>query len=386
LPPDTKLLNALRSWGCAVEVKAGAGYAAMMAPPLDSAPPVATGRLITEFVAGEFREEERPADFAKDSHSRPAAKTVSTTEIDGVVESVYTVGASAGRMFGVLSEPPANVPQTGLCILFLNAGAVRHIGPNRMWVEAARRWAARGVPSLRLDLLGIGESDGETHNDVAGLYEIGLVEQVESAMESLRARLGHQRFAAIGLCSGAFYAFHAAIRNPEIRAAVLLNPRLFFWDPEVDRRRMLRSTARGLTDWRHWRSLAQGRVRAALLKRVAEIALERMLSLWTAAGKHPQIEPTAMGRAWSALERNQCQMTMIFGGGEPLLAEMEAEGQLPPKKNPRIRCVRIPNTDHLVCPLWAQKLVHDLVDDEIDAAVHDGEPSAERRFSASGKT
>ena len=45
--------------------------------------------------------------------------------------------------------------------MLLNSGAVRRIGPQRMWVEAARRWAALGVPTLRFDVVGVGDSDGD---------------------------------------------------------------------------------------------------------------------------------------------------------------------------------------------------------------------------------
>jgi alpha/beta superfamily hydrolase len=30
-----------------------------------------------------------------------------------------------------------------------------------MWVEASRRWAALGVATLRIDLEGIGDADGD---------------------------------------------------------------------------------------------------------------------------------------------------------------------------------------------------------------------------------
>ena len=79
------------------------------------------------------------------------------------------------------------------------------------------------------------------------LHQEQLIGQVERAMDSLRSRCGFRRFVAIGLCSGAFWAFHAAIRNPGIRGAVLLNPRIFFWDPEIERRRAVLHGIKGLT-------------------------------------------------------------------------------------------------------------------------------------------
>src|SRR5207302_8538316 len=121
----------------------------------------------------------------------------------GVIETVYKIERPVDSMFGILCEPDPKTPRSECCVLFLNPGAVRHIGPNRMWVESARRWAARGVVSLRLDLSGIGESDGELNGDIASLYQDRLVEQVEMALDSLRSRLGIRQFAAVGLCSGA---------------------------------------------------------------------------------------------------------------------------------------------------------------------------------------
>jgi hypothetical protein len=85
-----------------------------------------------------------------------------------------------------------------------------------------------------------------------------------------------------------------------------------------------------------------------------------------------------MAQAWAALERNRTRMTMIFSENEPLLSEMEEEGRLPPKRNPRIRCVRVSHSDHTLCPLHAQKRVHELIDLEIEAALQESAPAHSR--------
>ncbi len=365
-PPDAKLVNALEGAGCAVTVGTGEGYAAMMAAPHDSVAPEATGRRVAQFLVG-CNNEETPA--RRDFIDGP------TVLVDDALESALTIPGSPA-LFGVISEPPPNAQPAGLCVLLLNAGAVRHIGPNRMWVEAARRWAVRGVTSARIDLPGIGESDGERNAGVEGLYRLELVEEVERAMGALAVRLGNPRFAVVGLCSGAFWAFHAAIRNPGIRAALLLNPRLFFWDPEVDRRRVLRRTAKGLGALRDWRRLIQGRISSERFRQLAEAAVGRIRRLNGGSGKILQIPPEPMAKAWAAIERNRTRMTLIFSENEPLLAEMEDEGQLPPEKNPRIRCIRVSHSDHTLCPLHAQKSVHEILDREIEAALCESTPAA----------
>jgi pimeloyl-ACP methyl ester carboxylesterase len=382
LPPDAKLVRALESSGCTVELGTGSGYAAMMALPHEAIPPAATGRLIVEFLAKglpQARERPRSASVAETGLTERSTAAEPTTAITksagaGVSETIYTINGSSGLLFGILSEPSPNVQPAEWCVLFLNSGAVRHTGPNRMWVEAARRWAAQGVASLRLDLEGIGESDGEHTLGTEDLYQDHMVEQIEIAMDSLRSRLGVRRFAAIGLCSGAFWAFHAAVRSPDMRAAILLNPRLFFWDPEVDRRRLLRRTVKGLSEWGDWRRLARGNVPLESLKQVARIALD---TIHSADGtRRLQIQPEAMAHAWAAIERSQSRVTLIFTENEPLLREMEEERQMPPETCPHVRCLRVANGGHTFRPLWAQKLAHELIDSELREALRESAPDS----------
>jgi alpha-beta hydrolase superfamily lysophospholipase len=354
LPADTRLARALPS--CHVTIKPGRGYSAMMAIPHEAVPPAGAAREILEFLK---------------SGAQPLAETAAPSlENHHGIESIYTVRNSAVEMFGILSEPSHPEPPD-LCLLFLNPGATRHIGPNRMWVEAARRWTARGVPSLRLDLAGIGESDGDPVLGVPELYQDGLAEQVESAIESLKHRIGARRFATVGLCSGAFWALHAASRNRAIRSAVLLNPRLFSWDPEVDQMRALRRAVKGLVTWRDWRRVVGGRVQFDDIKRMVADGFRAR----SARDRRPferQMESFAKLRR--ELDRNQTRVTLLFSEGEPLLREMQDEAVLPPESGARVRSVRVPAGGHTFRPLWVQKLVHELIDAELEAAVRESRP------------
>jgi len=58
-------------------------------------------------------------------------------------------------------------------------------------------------------------------------------------------------------------------------------------------------------------------------------------------------------------------VTLIFTEGEPLLREMEQEGQTPPQTCSRVRCLRVANGGHTFRPLWAQELAHELIDSEL---------------------
>ncbi len=389
LPADAKLSRALQSSGCAVEAVNGSGYAVMMGLPHEGVPPFAIARTIVEFVNKTSLLMDKPAVVRQAKVQQASVQQAGAMHEDaglGVIETVHILDRSPGAVFGILTEPRCDERATDWCILFLNAGAVRHTGPNRMWVEAARRWGKRGVASLRLDLSGIGESDGDETLGTEGLYQEHMVDQIQIAMDSLRSQLGVRRFIAIGLCAGAFWAFHAAIRSPEIGAAILLNPRLFFWDPEVDRRRLLRRTVKGLSEWGDWCRLVRGDVPLESIKQVARIALDRMQA---GDNNRPlQIPPERMAAAWEAIERNRNRLTFIFSEGEPLLREMEEEGQLPPETCSRVKFLGVANSGHTFRPLWAQKLAHELIDRELDAVLREshaesGHGDSERQWAAS---
>ena len=369
---DAKLSRALQSAGCAVEAGNGSGYAAMMGLPDEGVPPFAVARTIVEFVNATNLPIYKPA------VAQPARMLHEHTAL-GVIETIHTLDRSPGTLFGVLTEPRSDEPSAEWCILFLNAGAVRHTGPNRMWVEAARRWGKRGVASLRLDLPGIGESDGDETLGTEGLYQERMVEQIQIAIDSLRSRLGVRRFVAVGLCAGAFWAFHAAVRSPAIGGAILLNPRLFFWDPEVDRRRLLRRTVKGLSEWGDWCRLVRGDVPLESIKQAARIALDRMQA--GDENRFFQIPRERMAEAWAAIERHRNRMTFIFTEGEPLLREMVEEGQLPPETCSRLQCIQVANGGHTFRPLWAQKLAHELIDREIGAVLRESHAESKRADS-----
>jgi pimeloyl-ACP methyl ester carboxylesterase len=372
LPPDSKLIGGLRCSVASVEVADGRGYFAMMATPQEAVASEDTSKLIAEFLTRDSAEH-----ATHDVVESPTARATSVGRHigDECLESVHTIETSSLGMFGILAEPEPAMQRSEYGVLYLNAGGVRHTGPNRMWVESARRWAAQGVVSLRLDLQSIGESEGDQYLDIPSLYRECLMEQIEIAMDSLRLHAGVKRFVAIGLCSGACWAFHAAIRNPDVHAAILLNPSLLYWDPEVDRRRILRGVTSGYSQWAEWSRRIRNGIQRRDIKRAARRVAETLGRTRTKEGGYLQLGFATVAQAWSFLEQNQKRVTLVFREGEPLLAEIEAAGQLPAGTNPLVRCVHVPNGGHTFRPLWAQKIVHDLIDVELAAVTGTAPPA-----------
>lgn len=133
-------------------------------------------------------------------------------------EEAVTFGAHA-RLVGVLS--PVARRHDGPAIILLNAGLLHHVGPQRMNVQIARMFASVGVPCLRFDCSGIGDSG--PREDHLPFAESSVLETIE-AMDFVAERTGAESFVLLGLCSGADQAFQVALADERVAGAVLLEP------------------------------------------------------------------------------------------------------------------------------------------------------------------
>ncbi|GAC1556851.1 MAG: alpha/beta hydrolase [Beijerinckiaceae bacterium] len=192
-------------------------YAKMMCDPTASMVPSAAIARLTEWIAAD----------APPAGARPVAARMAALIGDTFVETPAQIG-EGGRLIGILCRAISGEQQRK-AILFLNAGAIYHIGWARMHVDMARELAHSGVSSLRLDLAGIGDSD-EPKDGAAQLYDSALSADVQAALDWLEAR-GIGDLTVFGSCSGAYQAFHAAISDRRIKRLALVNQLCFVWGP-----------------------------------------------------------------------------------------------------------------------------------------------------------
>lgn len=151
-------------------------------------------------------------------------------------ERAVVFGKSA--LSGIVT--PAGGPRLRTGLVLLGAGILHRVGPNRMHVTLARAMAAAGLPGLRFDFSGIGESDVCPGQDS---YEERTRDETQAAMDALAAQEGAEAFLLFGLCSGADAAVRVAVADRRVRGAVLVQPYSFTrpgYSLEHYRRRMLK--------------------------------------------------------------------------------------------------------------------------------------------------
>ncbi len=380
--PDAALREHLEAGGVPVTETTGAGYAAMVDNPQRVEVPWTVVQLVDEWL----RADETPS-----PHASQVVGSVGELELDadgpaGVRELPLWLPRPAGRLFGVLTLPAGPPDSAGVCAVLLNAGAVRRSGPNRMWAEAARRWAAQGVPTLRLDLPAIGDSDGDADrlHAAAAMYDASINDDVRAACDELVRQGVGVRFVVGGLCTGAYFAFQAALSDERVRAAVLLNPRTLVWDAELLPRRQARKLQSVLSA-KQWRRMLRGDLPLATVRRslLAQLRLVpgvvRQRLSRQAAGAEPA--KAVIETALDDLTQAGVLTVIGFSGNEPLLRELRAQRLLGGTRWPVLVNATLPGDDHDLRPLAAQRSAHELLDQALAAALRS--PAADLLHSSS---
>ena len=135
-----------------------------------------------------------------------------------MTERAYKFG-SHGGMVGILAEPDANDRRTGApAVLFSNIGLNHRVGPNRLYVDLARRLAVAGYTSLRFDLSGFGDSDPRRDG---GTDIERAVNDTREAMDFCEKR-GIRQFVLVGLCSGVDSMYHTALQDRRVAGGVFI--------------------------------------------------------------------------------------------------------------------------------------------------------------------
>ncbi len=127
------------------------------------------------------------------------------------------------KLHCILEEPAGGTAGARYAALFLCPGIKTRVGPHRLYRKLLPPFLARGIPVVRVDFAGLGDSEGEWPEDSTELIyrrtELGrCAGDVRSVFDWLQAHCGIRRFIAGGLCGAAITALHVAAQDRRLAA------------------------------------------------------------------------------------------------------------------------------------------------------------------------
>jgi alpha-beta hydrolase superfamily lysophospholipase len=353
-PPEARLAEHLVGMGVQLSTSPVVGYEDMTSHPQTAPAPSEVFATVAEWLEPIAR---LAAASAAVAPAMDAALSLDVLEAtDGSwVETPLAIPHARGQMAAILTSPAQPTP-SGVCAVLLNTGAVRRTGPSRLWVEVARRWALEGVPSLRLDLPGIGDAEGPVvaYPEDSLFHDDGLLDAVAAALDAMTERGTDRRFLLLGLCSGAYWAFRTAIDDARVSGVVLINQRVVAWDE-------------GLAPSRYVRRLLTERLSWSRIRRVVTVPLAMTVMRWLLTSpmrwvrKARRRSPASRDfeQLLERLAMSQTRTTYLFAHREPLYDELLRAGWLERlRQTGRFTVERVAVADHTLRPLWAQSQLH----------------------------
>jgi pimeloyl-ACP methyl ester carboxylesterase len=349
---DAELTARLRDAGACVTVGNGDGYGRLMRYVQQSVVPSEVISTTISWLGS------RSPSTSTAPISAPWTGASVTFEQDGTPlrETAVTISLPSGSVRGIITESPTtDAPST--TAVFISGSSDRRIGPNRMWVDAARRWAGQGVVALRFDAPGVGDSDGEERSwdQTRAHYDSSHVDRLIELLDALETSGFPPRFILIGFCSGAYRSLHTAARDRRVVGVLALAVPFFRWThwavsvrdswlaawepkqddstPKIAIMRVLQHAIRLLHRVQH------GLVRAgqhftnhgeSMLGRLDAQGTEVLLTLKPASYAHEQLDVPRRRRRIEALSR--------------------------------LRTLSLPNNDQRFRPLTSQRFVNEAID------------------------
>ncbi|HTF88625.1 MAG TPA: alpha/beta fold hydrolase [Planctomycetota bacterium] len=311
-----------------------------------------------------------------------------------MTRSVLTWRIQGEDLVGTLHAPDPEWSGDGqagqdLALLLLNSGPAPRAGNSDLSVHVAERLASRGIPVLRFDFAGLGDSSGETPNDKEQYWRdvlAGRNDQTTMALvRRVKRELGLSRVVVGGLCAAALPTLRAADRDSnDVSGVILLEPAFHLTIPRVvttaDSRPAVVSPKRNLLE----RALS---VREWLLFLTGENPLARacrplrtqMLEALKASFGHtlPTDANVALVCNWqNSLARGVPSLVVVAEGQRADCDLPRILGSLPKERAALVSQVRIPRTNHILTAGTARETVVDSIDRWI--AANFGAPTATR--------
>lgn len=318
------------------------GYAGMMAEPQYTAIPV---DLLTQIVSAVA-----PAPNDASTLSRPERIAVADHQWrEG--HFTETTATDPQGQFYLITQPVNEAPGASVLVL-VNSGSVHHVGPNRTYTEFCRAAALQGIPSVRLDLLNLGDSARATVAEENHCYPADATAYVASLLADIRQRFPGRAITLGGICSGAHHALHSALTHPDlVQRLAIINPLTFYWRPGLSLDIPQASSThqdtayyrQAIKDPKRWLKLVKGQASLGYIAGYAvRFTRKRLAALGDQlSGMLKPIPETPLNRDLQQLVRAGIEVNFVFSDRDPGWDILADETRLPKTKLARKLGVRI---------------------------------------------
>ena len=271
-----------------------------------------------------------------------------------MAEKTLILGADKHLVATFASASPLRDAPRVVAIL-TNSGVIPRGGPHRMNVHLARQLGAMGIPSVRFDMSGLGDS--QRSNGTLSVTE-QWVADTRAVMDAAQERFSCDRFLMVGFCSGAEVAHLVALEDPRLRAVLL-------WD--LYAYRTLQSEVRRFL-FRFRRVGLLGAARKAI-DRLTQLVQRPKSSNEPREGRAAEISMVppkkVFERRIDQLTASGVEVFFLYCGGEPEWFNYRGQfkamfGQTPFYK--KVAFDYLESSDHLITTRLAQMAFLDVVD------------------------
>lgn len=131
-------------------------------------------------------------------------------------ETAFTFECAGNSLTGIVSRPESPLASGALIVV---GGPQYRIGSHRQFTLLSRDLAQAGIPAMRFDYRGMGDSEGELH-----MFE-NVHDDIRAAVDAFFERCpGLEKVILWGLCDAASAAIFYAQHDPRISGLVIVNP------------------------------------------------------------------------------------------------------------------------------------------------------------------
>jgi pimeloyl-ACP methyl ester carboxylesterase len=373
---DEDLVTSLRAADFAVQTAETRDYGDLTTHPqsLTLRRPTATMERVTAWLG-----QVNPYSAETPALPPPPAAPVAASTVErfsagatAITEKILEIDTASLSSFGVLSEPIGRSGPAPFMAILISAGAIRKIGPHRMWVEISRRWAARGVPTLRVDIRSVGDASGigdqggdeRDHVSDVGVTSPTVIAGVAELLDVLVKQEIAERFFVVGYCSGAYVGTQLALTDRRVLGVVGLNQEALVYDEAIHQTRMLEQIAAV------FRSGVVARLREGVsrhqVRQLFAAIRYWMRSLFgfreVSTDRHE-----AARRVLDHLAADHVSYVMVNSQSSRLWSELGLDSGS--REWPQVVLDELPTKDHMARAIWLQRIMHQRVDDALERVI-----------------